>query len=201
MFIPARGKYDMSIFLRILEGHAESIRENNRTGSDIMLNRSHLNAVQSIDHACLEVETPLQRLEMTHTQWVSLVVLPLFALANMGLVIKGINLSEAITHPVTLGIGCGLVFGKTFGVFGATFLASKLMRLPLSEGFTWMRLLGVAFLGGIGFTMSLFISSLSYVKPIYLDYAKIGIIFGSVLCALLGYFILRMSTKPVNPSE
>jgi Na+/H+ antiporter NhaA len=58
--------------------------------------------------------------------------------------------------------------------------------------------IGVAFLGGIGFTMSLFISSLSYVKPIYLDYSKIGIICGSVVCALLGYCILRMSTKPLK---
>lgn len=138
---------------------------------------------------------PLQHLELTHTKWVSLVILPFFALANMGLVFKGIDLSEAISHPVTLGIGFGLVIGKTSGVFVATFLASKLMRLPLAEGFTWLRLLGVAFLGGIGFTMSLFISSLSYEKPIYLDYAKIGIICGSVLCALLGYFILRISTE------
>ncbi|WP_163339498.1 Na+/H+ antiporter NhaA [Desulfopila sp. IMCC35008] len=201
MFIPARGKYDMTIFLNILEAHAEKIRENNRTSSDIMLNRFHLNAVQSIDHACLEVETPLQHLELTHTKWVSLVVLPLFALANMGLVLKGIDLSEAISHPVTLGICFGLLFGKTSGVFVATFLASKLMRLPLAEGFTWLRLLGVAFLGGIGFTMSLFISSLSYAKPIYLDYAKIGIICGSVLCALLGYLILRISTEAGKSSE
>ncbi len=201
MFIPARGKYDMTIFLRILEGHAESIRENNKTGSNIMLNRFHLNAVHSIDQACLEVETPLQRLEMTHTQWVSLVVLPLFALANMGLVIKGINLGEAISHPVTMGITLGLLFGKTFGVFGATFLTSKLMRIPLTEGITWKRLLGVGFLGGIGFTMSLFISSLSYEKPIYLDYAKIGIICGSILCAIFGYLILRMSTGTAQASE
>lgn len=187
MFIPARGKYNMSIFLRLLEGHAETIRETNKTNSDIMLNRAHLNAVQSIDHACLEVETPLQRLDMTHAQWVSLVVLPLFALANMGLVIKGIDLSEAIFYPVTIGIALGLFFGKTIGVFGATYLTALVMRLPLAEGITWTRLFGVSFLGGIGFTMSLFISSLSYVKPIYLDYAKIGIICGSVLCAFAGY--------------
>lgn len=195
MFIPARGKYDMSIFLRVIETHAETIRINNLANSDIMLNRSHLNAVQSIDHACLEVETPLQRLELTHTQWVSLGVLPLFALANMGLVIKGIHLSEAFTHPVTIGIILGLVFGKSIGVFAATFLMSKLMRLPLGEGFTWMHLLGVGFLGGIGFTMSLFISSLSYMKPIFLDYAKIGIICGSIICAVSGYLILRIASQ------
>lgn len=201
MFIPARGKYDMTIFLRLLEDHAEAIKENNKTSSDIMLNRTHLNAVHSIDQACLEVKTPLQRLEMIHTQWVSLVILPLFALANMGLVIKGINLGEAISHPVTMGIILGLFFGKTVGVFVATFLTSKLMRIPLAEGFTWTRLLGVGFLGGIGFTMSLFISSLSYVKPIYLDYAKIGIICGSILCAVFGYLILRMSTETPQASE
>lgn len=198
MFVPARGKYDMTNFLQILEAHAETIRDNIKISDDIMLNRTHLNAVHSIDHACVEVETPLQRLEMIHAQWVSLVVLPLFALANMGLVLKGIDLSVAIVHPITLGIGFGLFFGKTAGVFGATFITAKLMRLPLADGVTWSRLLGVAFLGGIGFTMSLFISSLSYVKPLYLDYAKIGIICGSIMCAIMGYIILRLSTSSEN---
>jgi NhaA family Na+:H+ antiporter len=200
MFIPARGKYDMSVFLRLLERHAETIKENNETNKDILLNRLHLNAVHSIDLAWLEVETPLQRLEMTHAQWVSLAVLPLFALANMGMVIRGIDLSEAITHPVALGVCAGSMLGKTLGVFGATFLTSKIMRLPLAEGFTWMRLLGVGFLGGIGFTMSLFISNLSCVNPTYLDYAKIGIVCGSVLCALFGYMILRIDTAKEKTS-
>lgn len=196
MFIPARGKYDMSNFLFILESHANTIRENIKVSDDIMLNRSHLNAVHSIDHACLDVETPLQRLEIIHAQWVSMVVLPLFALANMGLVLRGIDISAAIIHPVTFGITLGLFVGKPIGVFGATWLTSKLMRLPLADGFTWTQLLGVAFLGGIGFTMSLFISGLSYVKLIYFDYSKIGIICGSMLCAIVGYTLLRLSTTP-----
>lgn len=195
MFIPAKGKYDMTIFLPVLENHTETIRKNISSSTDIMLNRAHLNAVQSIDLACSEVETPLQRLELTHAKWVSLVVLPLFALANTGLVLRGINIGEAISHPITLGVGVGLVVGKSVGVFLATYLAAKLLRLKLFEGFTWLRVLGIGFLGGIGFTMSLFISSLSYVRPEFIDFAKIGIICGSLLSAACGYLILRFDTR------
>ncbi|WP_136808225.1 Na+/H+ antiporter NhaA [Desulfosediminicola flagellatus] len=195
MFIPAKGKYDMKIFMHVLENHLHTIRANNMTNSDIMLNRAHLNAVQAIDVACTEVETPLQRLELVHTQWVSLIVLPLFALANTGLVLRGVNISEALLHPISIGVGAGLVFGKSIGVFLATFLAAKLLRLPLFEGFTWLRVLAIGFLGGIGFTMSLFISNLSFVRPEFIEYAKIGIICGSMLSATLGYLILRFDTR------
>lgn len=196
MFIPSKGRYDMATFLNQLDNHTQSIRENNGGSSDIMLNRALLNNVLAIDHACRDIETPLQRLELAHAQWVSMVVLPLFALANTGIVLEGIDLIQALAHPIALGIGVGLVLGKSLGVFGATYIASKLFRLPLGEGFTWTRMLGIGFMGGIGFTMSLFISGLSYQNPLLIDYAKIGIIAGSLVSALCGYLILRFDTRP-----
>ncbi len=195
MFIPARGRYDMPVFLKILDKHSSTIRENIGDSSDIMMNRSHLNAVQSIGLACTDVETPLQRLELIHTQWVSVIILPLFALANTGLVLRGINLLEAITHPLSLGIGAGLVFGKSIGVFMATYLTSRILKLEHFDGFNLTRLLGIGFLGGIGFTMSLFISRLSFVQPEFVNYAKIGIIGGSLISGACGYLILLYDTR------
>lgn len=195
MFIPARGRYDMSIFERIVGKHLETIRVKNRESTDIMLQRSHLNAVQAIDLSCAEVETPLQRLELSLTQWVSFIILPLFALANTGLVLKGIDFTSALSHPITLGIIAGLSLGKPMGVMAATYLAVKLFRLELEPEFTWTRILGIGCLGGIGFTMSLFISGLSYSNSIFLDYTKIGIICGSAASASIGYAILRWSIK------
>lgn len=198
MYIPARGKYDMTVFLDMLEENALTIRKSNSSSVDIMLNRAHLNAVQAIDLACSEVKTPLQRLELTHAKRVSLIVLQLFALANTGLVLKGLDVTEALLHPVDLGVGAGLVLGKSLGIFGGTYLASQILRIPLFDGFTWSRVLGVGFLGGIGFTMSLFISSLSFVRPELLDLVKIGIISGSIISSVCGYFVLRLDTVKQN---
>lgn len=195
MFIPAKGKYDMTIFLDLLDSQIVTIRENNKSSSDILLNRAHLNAVQAIDLACSEVETPLQRLELVHAQWVSLIVLPLFALANTGIVLRGIDIAEAVLHPISIGVGAGLVIGKSLGVFAATFFASKFLKLPLFEGFTWIRVLAIGFLGGIGFTMSLFIANLSFVRPELIEYAKIGIVCGSIVSAVCGYSLLRYETR------
>jgi len=195
MFIPAKGRYDMSMFERIVDRHLETIRRKNQESTDIMLQRSHLNAVQAIDLSCAEVETPLQRLELSLTQWVSFLILPLFALANTGLVLSGIDFSSAFLHPITLGIIAGLSLGKPLGIMAATYLAVKLFRLQLEPEFTWLRILGVGFLGGIGFTMSLFISGLSFTDTMYLDYTKIGIICGSLASASIGYIILRWTVK------
>lgn len=193
MFIPAKGRYDMTTFIDVLNQHTSTIKNELRSGNDILLNRAHLDAVQSIDLACHDVKTPLQRLELLHAQFVSVLILPLFALANTGLVLRDMPLSQIFSNPITLGIVLGLVFGKPIGVFCGTYFAFKIFRIPLFEGITWGRLLGVGFLGGVGFTMSLFIAGLSFVHPEQLNYAKSGIIIGSAVSGILGFLILKIT--------
>ena len=194
MFIPASGKYNTDIFIQMVRDRLANIRcDDGECGKTIMENRKHLVAVQDIELACKEVAAPLQRLEHNLSSWVGFLVLPLFALANAGVVLNNIDLSIALFHPVTLGVALGLAVGKPIGIFSFTYLVTKLLKTSLMQGVTWRHILGASCFGGIGFTMSLFISGLSFANPTYLEYAKIGIISGSLICALTGFLILRKS--------
>lgn len=145
------------------------------------------------------VQSPLHRTEHHVTGWVTFLVLPLFAFANAGLDLRGTRLAESLGHPITLGIACGLLFGKFVGIGAFSWLAikSNLARLP--QEVAWRHLLGAAWLGGIGFTMSLFIAGLAFNDPRDLDLAKLGILCASLISALLGLAWLLVSTSGRRP--
>jgi NhaA family Na+:H+ antiporter len=191
LFIPAKGKYNTDVFVEKVRRHLDPITFSGRPATDsILLNKTHLNAVQAIDLACRDVETPLQRLEHALQSWIAMGVLPLFALANAGLTVRGLDVGAAIAHPLTLGVALGLVVGKPVGISLFTLLSVRLFRTPLMQGVTWRQIVGVSFLGGIGFTMSLFITGLSFSDPALVDNAKLGVILASVIAASAGYFLL-----------
>ena len=145
---------------------------------------------------------PLSRLEHRLHLWSSFAIVPIFALANAGVRFAGVDLIDAITHPVALGVGVGLVVGKMFGVTLFTFGAVKLNIGKLPRGTTWRQVWGLALLAGIGFTVSLFIASLAFDDPTLTDRAKIGIFAGSLIAGLAGYWILRGSKpKPDGDEE
>jgi NhaA family Na+:H+ antiporter len=194
MFIPAKSKYNTDLFLQMVRERLEQIRcKDGDCGYTIMLNRAHLEAVQAIDTACNEVETPLQKMEHAMEPWIAYFILPLFALANAGVVMAELDMQVTMAHPVTLGVAIGLTFGKPIGITLFTWLATKILRVNLIDGVSWLMIVGVGFLGGIGFTMSLFIAALSFSVPVYQEYAKMGIIIGSIASALLGYILLRIA--------
>ena len=196
MFIPARSRYNTDVFMKMVRERLEQIKcDGDDCGYTIMVNRSHLDAVHSINVACSRVETPLQRMEHAMEPWVAYLILPLFALANAGVVLGALDLGTAALHPVTLGIIFGLALGKPVGIILFTWLTTKILRVNLITGATWSMILGVGFLGGIGFTMSLFISALSFTEPVFQEYAKIGIIGGSLVSGIFGYALLRWATR------
>ncbi len=191
MFVPAKGKLNTDFFLHIVRHHLGDIRcENGVCGYTIMENRQHLEAVHGIYQACHLIETPLQNMEHAMEHWIAYLILPLFALANAGIVLGNLDIGSALMDPVTLGVTFGLFLGKPVGIILFTWLATKLLRVELLDGVTWPMVFGAGFLGGIGFTMSLFISALSFSQPILQEYAKIGIIMGSVLGGTSGYLLL-----------
>ncbi len=195
MFVPAKSRYNTDLFLQMVRDRLEQIRcKDGDCGYTIMLKRSHLEAVQAIDTACNEVETPLQRMEHAMEPWIAYLVLPLFALANAGVVMAELDIQVALLHPLTMGVALGLALGKPIGITLFTWGATRLLRVNLIEGVTWLMIVGVGFLGGIGFTMSLFIGALSFSVPVYQEYAKLGIIIGSIVSALLGYILLRIAS-------
>lgn len=136
--------------------------------------------------------SPLKDLEHNLHSAVAYIILPIFAFANSGINLSGVGL-EQMMHPVPLGIALGLVVGKQFGIFTLCWIAIKLKWATLPERSNWLSLYGIAALCGIGFTMSLFIGSLAYEETqfdIFFD-ERLGIIVGSMVSALVGYFVLK----------
>jgi Na+:H+ antiporter, NhaA family len=137
-----------------------------------------------------EAVSPLARLEHLLHPWTSYVVIPVFALANAGVSISRSSLGDALTSGITLGVVAGLVVGKTVGVTIFTWLATRTGITRLPEGVGWGQLVGVAALAGIGFTVSLFITSLAFQTQAIQDAAKVGILIASLLAGLLGALLL-----------
>ncbi len=136
--------------------------------------------------------SPLKHLEHILHPWTAFMVLPIFAFANAGVSLAGLQLSDLFA-PLALGIAAGLVIGKQVGVFGFMFVAAKLGLVRRPMGVSWMQLYGLACLTGIGFTMSLFIGNLAFVDPTQIETVKLGVISGSLISGFLGFLILRFA--------
>lgn len=141
-------------------------------------------------------DSPLQTLEHHLSPWIAFAVVPLFGFANAGVRFIGIS-SEEVFNPLTIGIAAGLFLGKQMGIFSAIFLAVKLGIVPKIKGVNWKQVYAVSILGGIGFTMSLFIGEMALYTQEGLNEMRIGILSGSLVSALLGYCLLRL-TCPVQ---
>ena len=138
-------------------------------------------------------KSPLRSAENTLHLWSSLLVVPLFVFFNSGVVLDEKAFSSS-SEGVWLGIVLGLFLGKQVGIFGAAFLAvrSGLCRLP--ERVNWMQVFGVSILAGIGFTMSLFIATRAFPDPAVLSSAKLAVLSGSLLSAVIGVLVLQYAT-------
>ena len=124
--------------------------------------------------------------------WIAFAVLPLFAFANAGVSLAGLSLAKLIA-PIPLGIVAGLVVGKPLGIFGATWLAVASGLAPKPEGANWWQILGVGMLGGIGFTMSLFIGMLAFADAKQGTQLRLAVLVASLVSAIAGYLVLRVS--------
>jgi NhaA family Na+:H+ antiporter len=140
-------------------------------------------------------KSPLLYLEEKMHPWVAFAVVPIFGFANAGVSLAGISARDLI-DPVPLGVTLGLLLGKQLGVFGLAALAIRFGLAKLPQGCSWLQLYGIALLCGIGFTMSLFIGALAFPgAPHLVDEVKVGVLMGSVLCALLGVVVLMRAGR------
>ena len=146
--------------------------------------------IQHVKSLSMAAETPLQKIEHGLHPWVAFGIMPLFALANSGIVI-GADFLTSIINPVSIGVTIGLVVGKFTGILFFTWLMVKTGAGALPEGANWRHITGVALLGGIGFTMSLFISGLAFKNPEFVDQAKYGILIASIVAGVMGSVVLR----------
>ena len=140
----------------------------------------------------------LEKLEHSLAPWSAYLVVPVFGFANAGVDLSDIGLDNLL-DPLPLAIAAGLVVGKQLGIFGIIVAAVKLGIAKAPENANWVEIYGVTILCGIGFTMSLFISGLAFPSQFLIDEAKIGILLGSVISAILGFVVLRLTTT--HPEE
>ncbi|MDG6296461.1 Na+/H+ antiporter NhaA [Glaesserella parasuis] len=144
-------------------------------------------------------EEPLAHFEHILAPWCSFVILPLFAFSNAGVSLAGMSLSTLFS-PLTMGVALGLLVGKTLGVFSFSFLAVKLGIAQLSEGINFKQIFAVSILCGIGFTMSMFLAGLAFGEDEadgqFISLARLGILIGSGISAVLGYYLLKLCTMP-----
>jgi NhaA family Na+:H+ antiporter len=190
MTIPVRRAIDSRKFLERARGLLRDFEEASAFKSALLVNSGQQEALRALEEACEHVETPLQRLEHAHHGWVVFGVLPLFALANAGVTVEG-SLLTLLGSPVALGVILGLVVGKQVGVTLFAWLSVRFGLAAMPEELSWGQVYGVAWLAGIGFTMSLFVGTLAFGEGELLETAKLAILVASVVSGLVGYFILR----------
>lgn len=153
-------------------------------------------ALYHMDETVIHAQSPLHRLEHKLHNVVYFVIMPLFAFANAGLIFNPEVMTQAFSSTLSWGIILGLFFGKQLGIFGATWLLTKLGFSGLADNReTWKVVYGVALLGGIGFTMSLFIADLSFGDFKMLEFSKVGILTGSIVSGLFGYYLLSRAPE------
>lgn len=205
MTIPVRTRLDEAAFL------AESRRALDDfdaaalvTASDphvsVLTNSGHHAAVEELETLCEQVQPPLIRLEHALHGIVAFAIMPVFALANAGVTLDGGAIAGAVTNPVTLGVILGLAVGKPLGITLFSLAAMRLRLTTAPAGVTTRMLLGAGILGGIGFTMALFIGGLAFDDVGRLDAAKIGVLAASLLTGVVGWLVLRRTLTDAGTS-
>ena len=194
--IPARPKYDPSRFSAQVKDSIAQFDASHVPGQSIMTNDRLRGIVHSLESGALQVQTPLQRLEHAWHLPVAYLVIPVFALFNAGIPLDIASIGKTLTHPVTLGVSMGLIAGKVLGISVSSWIAIRLGigRLPAGTRFT--QIIGVSLLGGIGFTMSIFIAELGFAhQPEMLLMAKTGILFASLFAGVAGFIWLFIASR------
>lgn len=197
--IPAKPVLATSHFICTIRQEIANFPQEQFEDSDrsIMLSKEQINCLKSIESASDKVISPLQDLEDTLHPVINYLIIPLFAFANAGIVLSGLEFSSLFSG-ISLAVFVGLLVGKFLGIFLSSWLVIKLKIVPMPTRTTWKSLAAVSVLGGIGFTVSLFIANLSFgdMGPegaALLERAKLGIVAGSLAAGILGYIFLNMT--------
>jgi NhaA family Na+:H+ antiporter len=187
--VPTRTRLDPTEFLGVSREILNYFENAASPEKGVLSDQEQQAAVQTLEEACDKVQPPLLSMEHALHPWVGFLIMPMFALANAGVTITG-DIGATLTDPVALGVIFGLFLGKPIGIFGASWIAVRSGIGALPDSARWAHIHGAAWLGGIGFTMSLFVASLAFGEADHLSVAKIGILTASVLAAIAGSLLL-----------
>ncbi|MVN90597.1 Na+/H+ antiporter NhaA [Mucilaginibacter aquatilis] len=195
--IPARRKVDEQRYAMRLKELSDEFEQEIPNCSTLTTPRQH-ELIEYIKGLSLAAQTPLQKIESSLHPWVAFLIMPLFALANSGIAISA-DFMEKLVNPVSIGVICGLILGKFTGILAFTWLLVKTKVAELPYAAKWQHIVGVSTLAGIGFTMSLFVSSLAFSNAEQIEQAKYGILIASVIAGISGIIILKRSAPALRP--
>ncbi len=194
--IPTKTRINAKDFYDTASDALKEMKDNGLVKAGNLISPRVNHIIHAIEDSCEKASAPAHRLEHKLHPFVAFFIMPVFALANAGVALGGI--SGGILNGVTLGIAAGLFLGKVLGVSLFSIAAVKLKFGALPTGANFRQLIGIGFLAGIGFTMSLFIGSLAFESPELLNFAKVGIIAGSVISGITGFIILNQKLNIKN---
>ena len=192
MTIPSRTRLHEEEFLAVARGAIDEFEAACQPGETVLSNRPQQEAIEALEHVSEGVQSPLFTMERKLHGAVAFFIMPIFALANAGVALGG--LLDSLALPVTAGVILGLVLGKPIGITLFAWTAVRLGLATLPGQTSWLALHGVSWLGGIGFTMSLFIAGLAFTDARLLDSAKVGILGASLLAGIAGWVMLKART-------
>ncbi len=195
MFIPSTSYFSRRTYIQSMEILLRQFRE----ALDNQQENRQQAVLGRIEELSKDTESPLERLERVIHPWASYLVLPLFALANAGIVFTSDALTSAFASPITWGIMAGLLIGKPIGIVSFSWMAIQFKLASLPQGVRWGHIFGVGIIAGVGFTVSLFISGLSFTDDALVSQSKMGILIGSLIAGVLGCLTL-LSMRKHQPS-
>lgn len=190
MTIPARARCDTEEYLDHTRSLLDAFGRAGKSSRREPLTEEHQAYLHALEVATEDVQTPMQRMEHALHPWVIYFIMPVFALANAGVAIDA-GTVESIGQPMSLGIILGLFLGKQVGITLFSWASVRLGLAALPSGVTWRHVYGAGCLGGIGFTMSLFIAELAFSGTFRLPLAKVDILIGSLVSGIFGFLFLR----------
>jgi len=190
--VPVRQKINTSVFLDNLVSIADKIKQAAKSSKPI-LSTEQIGQIDALEDWTNKYQSPLQHLEHSLHGWVAYFIIPVFALANAGVLISSdVELDTLLISNIII---C-LVLGNSIGISSIILIAKKIKLIEVPTEISIRQIIGVSFLAGIGFTMAIFIASLAFeYSPEFIDSAKIGILIGSAISALIGFTILRFNTN------
>ena len=195
MTIPASRRINVEEFIAKTRGVLDDFDRNNMDRQDPVDSTEFSDTtLHTIEETCEALQSPLHRIEHSLHPWVSYAIMPVFALANAGVTLGGAGVR--VDHSVPLGIIIGLVIGKPLGITLCAWLAVRFGLADKPASISWRQLHGAGWLGGIGFTMALFIASLGFAGTDFLEMSKIGILVASLIAGVVGFFLLRNAGTP-----
>ena len=193
--IPSGSRVNLRIFTAWSTDKLRQAKENYQPEVPVMAQDEYIKTVNSLSQVARQVVPPATRLEQKLYPWVYFGILPLFALTNADVSFMGIDMGSVFVDPVLYGVLFGLLFGKPIGIMLMSFLVVKTKLASLPENVNWMHMLGAAILGGVGFTMAIFVANLAFVDEMHIAIAKLGILSASLLAGILGFVFLMLQAR------